>query len=315
MITSFKIIEKRNLWFSVSALFIIVGFSLMAYRGLNSNPALNLGIDFAGGSSLILKFEELNTSYKTNSGNSVSNQEINLDFIQKIRHFLKELGLEKSAIQITQDREVLIKTLLMDSHEQQNILNALKDKFGQLEVLEIDFIGPTIGQELRERSLWIILFVTISLLLYITWRFEFSYGLAALLALIHDTLIVISFSAIFNIEITTAFVAALLTVLGYSINDTIVIFDRIRENVNLFRKKHFSMTDIANIALNQTIIRTINTSVTTILVIGSLLFLGGTTIKGFCLVLLVGILAGTYSSLFIASPFLVMLNTKAKADN
>ena len=198
MITSFKIIEKRNLWFSVSALFIIVGFSLMAYRGLNSNPALNLGIDFAGGSSLILKFEELNTSYKTNSGNSVSNQEINLDFIQKIRHFLKELGLEKSAIQITQDREVLIKTLLMDSHEQQNILNALKDKFGQLEVLEIDFIGPTIGQELRERSLWIILFVTISLLLYITWRFEFSYGLAALLALIHDTLIVISFSAIFN---------------------------------------------------------------------------------------------------------------------
>ena len=146
---------------------------------------------------------------------------------------------------------------------------------------------------------------------YITLRFEWKYGDSAILALIHDGLITISLASILEIEINTAFVAALLTVLGYSINDTIVIFDRIRENQQS-QKDQISFQTLTNTALNQTLIRTINTSITTLLVISSLIFFGGPTIKGFCIILLIGILSGTYSSLFIASPFVVMFNRLSK---
>ncbi|MFC1771385.1 protein translocase subunit SecF [Candidatus Margulisiibacteriota bacterium] len=309
---SIKFIEKKNLWFFISLLFIAIGFSMIAYRALKSEPVLDFGIDFVGGSTFILKSEALDKSHL--SKNQADIEKINLNFIQELRQILNNLGIEKANIQITQDKEVLIKTTQMESDESVKLLAQLRDKLGGIEVLEIDFIGPTIGAELREISLWIIFIVSIALLLYITWRFEFTFGLAALGALLHDALIVISFAAIFNIEVTVAFVAALLTVLGYSINDTIVIFDRIREDISLYRKKHFSMANIANIAINQTLIRTINTSATTLAVIASLLVFGGVTIKDFCLVLLIGILSGTYSSIFIASPLLVVLHPSTEKN-
>jgi preprotein translocase subunit SecF len=312
MTTSFKFIEKKNLWFAISILVILVGAYIMVQNAINSKPILNYGIDFAGGSTLIIKCEELEKRYLEGTERQIPKQEINISFIQELRDILKGFGLEKSSIQITQDNEILIKTIEIDNEKNMKLLDNLRTRLGQIEILEVDFIGPTIGAELRQKSLWIIFIVTIALLLYITWRFEFVFGVAALVALIHDALIVISLSAILNIEITTAFVAALLTVLGYSINDTIVIFDRIREDISVFRKQHFPMIKIANIALNQTLIRTINTSLTTLIVIGSLLLFGGTTIKAFCLVLLIGIVAGTYSSIFIASPVLVFLHPKAE---
>ena len=180
-----------------------------------------------------------------------------------------------------------------------------------MELLEVDIIGPTIGQELKETSVWIIVLVSIALLLYITWRFDLAFGLAALIATIHDGIITLSLASLLNIEINTAFVAAILTILGYSINDTIVVFDRIRENL-VHVKDSQTIHPLVNKSIYQTLFRTINTSLTTLFVIVCLFVFGGTTIKGFALVLLIGILAGTYSSVFIASPVFTMLYTKLK---
>jgi preprotein translocase subunit SecF len=271
---------------------------------------LNYGIDFLGGTSLILKSETLNKQYSETPENR---ENTTIEFIKDIRTTLKNYGLDKSTIQITGDGEILIKTLQLKDAKSQEVLDILSKKHGQFEVLEIDFIGPTIGKELKDKSYLIILFVVIFLLIYITWRFEWIYGISAILALVHDGLITISLAALIHIEINTAFVAALLTVLGYSINDTIVIFDRIRENQNNeFNETDISFISLTNISLNQTLFRTLNTSITTLLVISSLIFFGGPTIKGFCIVLLIGVLSGTYSSLFIASPFVVMFNRLSK---
>ena len=306
--THFKIIEKKNLWFLISILVIIAGLWMMISRSLKSEAMLNYGIDFLGGTSLIVKSETLNKQHLKTPANS---EELNIQFIKKIRTTLKNYGLDKSTIQITGENEILIKTLQLKEAKSQDILNTLREEHGAFEILEIDFIGPTIGKELKEKSYLIILFVVIFLLGYITLRFEWKYGVSAILALIHDGLITISLASILEIEINTAFVAALLTVLGYSINDTIVIFDRIRENQQS-QKDQISFQTLTNTALNQTLIRTINTSITTLLVISSLIFFGGPTIKGFCIILLIGILSGTYSSLFIASPFVVMFNRLSK---
>ena len=302
----FKIVEKRNLWTVLSLIVILSGFIVMGNRALKSEPVMNYGIDFVGGNSMILSFDALNSQETPSS-------ESNIAFIGKLRNELKDYGLDKSTIQITQNREVIIKTLQIENSKNQAILDGLRGTFGSIEVLEIDFIGPTIGSELREKSIWIIILVSVSLLLYISWRFELRFGLAALAALLHDALVVISFSAIFNLEVNTAFVAAILTILGYSINDTIVIFDRIRENLQLYADTR-PIKDVVNISLSQTLIRTLNTSVTTIAVISSLIFFGGTTIKEFCVVLLIGIIAGTYSSLFIASPVVASLSGRDYSD-
>lgn len=290
---TFKIIEKRNLWFIISLIVILSGFSLIGNRAIKIEPALNYGIDFVGGTTMLLKFENppQNTS----------------EFISKIRSTLKEFSLEKSAIQISNGNEAQIKTLELKGNEHQEITNKLTENVGAFEILEIDFIGPTIGNELRQTSFWIILVASIALLIYISLRFQFTYGIAALIALVHDAFVTISIAALLNLEINTAFVAAILTILGYSINDTIIIFDRVRENARkLAESTRFN--EIINISLSQTLIRTINTSMTTIIIISCLILLGGTTIKEFCIVLLIGVLSGTYSSLFIASPALSLLN-------
>ena len=151
--------------------------------------------------------------------------------------------------------------------------------------------------------------MSLLLLAYISFRFELSFGIAALAAVIHDGLIIISFASILGLEINTTFIAALLTILGYSINDTIVIFDRIRENIEKLND-YMPIKKLTNEALNQTLLRTINTSVTTIIVITSLITFGGSTIKEFCVVLLIGVISGTYSSLCVASPIIVRLHPK-----
>lgn len=302
-----NIIEKKNLWFMISIIFILVGFGLMTNRAIKNQPLLNYGIDFVGGSSMLLKFEYLDSEYRNKAANGIDKETINISFISKIRDVLKNFNLSKNTIQITQNKEVIIKTLQLDQKTNLRVRNQLEKEIGKYELLEVDYIGPTIGKELREKSLWIVAIVAISLLIYITWRFEVTFGLAALAALIHDSLIMFSAASLFDIEINTIFVAAFLTVLGYSINDTIVLFDRIRENIpNITSSSTFKY--ICNLSINQTLTRTLFTSLTTTIVIISLLIFGGTTIKAFCLVLLIGVIAGTYSSIFIASPILNSLN-------
>ncbi len=295
-----KLVEKKYLWFLISILVISIGIITISNRALKSDPLFNLGIDFLGGNSYILKFDYLKNEYHKDPNNK---KNINLQLIASLRDTLVKLGLTKNTIQITNNNEVIIKTLTLKHEENQKILTQLRQEYGTIEVLEIDFIGPSIGLELKEKSLAIILFVSIALLLYISIRFKLKYGIAAIIALAHDTLITLTFTALLNIEINTAYVAALLTILGYSINDTIVIFDRIRENEKLYSHSK-SQNEIINTSISQTLRRTINTSLTTLAVVSSLLLFGGITIKSFTIVLLIGVLAGTYSSIFIASPLL-----------
>lgn len=304
-----KVIEKRNLWFAFSLTIIIAGILLMGARAINNQPTLNFGIDFTGGSSFILGVEELSNRKAASPGDKSTD----ITFIEETRTILNNFGLEKSVIQISSNNELLIRTIQLTSTERIDLLKRFEAEFGVIELLEADIIGPTIGEELKQQSGWIIAIVTLALLLYITWRFEFFYAAAALAALIHDSLIIISFAAFLNIEVNTAFVAALLTVLGYSINDTIVIFDRIRETLRT-DEKH-SLIVLINAAISQMMSRSIHTSITTIIVITSLLIFGGTTIKAFSLVLLIGIIAGTYSSILIASPVLFNLLKKNDQTN
>ena len=296
-LTNFKFIEKEKLWYTLSIVLILIGLTVGVLNIFNSKPALNYGIDFIGGNTFLIKLEESNP-YFNNTNN---------DLINKIRNELDLFELKNSQIQLSSNNEVFIKTLKVNKDLTSDIIKKLKKEIGNFQILEIDFIGPSIGNELKKQSFWIITIVSLLLLLYITFRFELSYGIAALTAVLHDGLIILSFASFLNLEINTTFIAAILTVLGYSINDTIVIFDRIRENTAHITDQTL-IKKLTNESLNQTLLRTLNTSLTTLIVIMSLIIFGGSTIKEFSIVLLIGIISGTYSSLCIASPVFVKIN-------
>jgi len=169
--------------------------------------------------------------------------------------------------------------------------------------LRVEKVGPTVGKELRFKALWAILLAMIAICIYITVRFEFKFAICALIALFHDVLVTLGIYSIAQRELSLPIIAAILTIIGYSLNDTIVVFDRIREDLDLMTNKNFK--DIVNTSINQTLSRTLITSFTTLIVVLSLYFLGGSVINDFALVLLIGIIVGTYSSIFVAAPILV----------
>ena len=185
--TGFKFIEKKNLWLCISISIIAVGFILMGMRSFQSKPVLNYGIDFIGGNTFFLRLPE-EAKNKTNT-------------IKSVRETLKTFQLDSSQIQFSKDNQILIKTISLEKNRTQQIIDALKTPLGQFEILEIDYIGPSIGKSLRKQSLFIILFITLSLLTYITLRFQLNFGLAALLALLHDGLVIFSITSILYLEI------------------------------------------------------------------------------------------------------------------
>ncbi|MFA5880022.1 MAG: protein translocase subunit SecF, partial [Candidatus Margulisiibacteriota bacterium] len=266
-------------------------------------------IDFTGGTSILLKVDALSNEYVVAKKTHQSINAINVNMIKKIREILEQDGFSKSTIQITSNKEIIIRTTTLTKESRSRLLEILQQKLGNLELLESDTIGPSFGTELREKSLWILILVFVALMIYITWRFEFSFGMGALISLVHDAIATICFASIFFIEIDTSFVAAILTILGYSINDTIVIFDRVRENLKTSKKEDF--IKLVNISIYQTFSRTINTVITVLLVLLALMVFGGTTIKGFTIVLFFGVIIGTYSSIFIASVSMVLFNNFA----
>lgn len=296
--TAYKVIEKRNLWLCLSLAIILPGLFMMVMRWCQAQPILNYGIDFIGGTTISLRLDPSTRATMTDS-----------QIIQKIREGIGNQDPESTGIQISDQNEVLIKTSLMDSDKSSHLIESLQKKIGNVEVLEVDFIGPSMGSELRKQSMLIAIFITLALLGYITWRFEFAYGVGVLVATVHDALVIIGMGSLLHMEINATFIAALLTILGYSINDTIIIFDRIRENIKKAGRK-LNLLPLTNDSLSQCIVRTINTSLSTLIVITCLLIFGGSTIREFCLVLLIGILAGTYSSFFVASPVFFMIRNQ-----
>ena len=277
----FEIIRRRKVWYAISMLFIIPGLISLMLQGLN------LGIDFTGGNLVEVRFDK-----------QVQ--------VKDLREALREYELQDSMIQQSGNTDYFIRTKELSLEDSNKLVNGLKSKLGGLTVLRNELVGPTIGKELSQKALLALLVASLLMLGYISWRFEFKQGVAALLALFHDVLVVIGVFSLFQLEVDSSFVAAVLTIIGYSINDTIVIFDRIRENM-LNRKKGQTLEELVNSSLWQTMARSINTVMTVVFVLLALYFLGGGTIKNFILAMLIGVISGCYSSIFNASPLWVDL--------
>jgi len=287
----FRIIQRKKIWFIFSSVLIFLSILFILLGGLK------LGIDFTGGTLMQISFEKERPA---------SN---------KLTESLTSLNLGHIQVQEVGKNDIFLRLKSLSNEERNQILDNLREKFGNIEEKKFDSIGPVIGQELRHKAIIAIILVLLGIIFYISWAFRkvsfakinsWVFGLNAIIALCHDILITLGvFAALgyfFNIEIDVFFVTALLTILGFSVHDTIVVFDRIREG--LIRGGYDDFDQVVNASINQTIVRSLNTSITTILVLFSLILFGGESIRYFILALIIGMSIGTYSSIFIASPLL-----------
>jgi preprotein translocase subunit SecF len=275
-----NIIGRRKIWFAISLALILPGIVSLLLQGLN------LGLDFSKG-----------YLFNYNNFPASVNEKV-------IKEELVKLGVENPEIKKgNTNNEWFIKTKLVSEVKAAEIQDTLKNKL-KGNRRSSNFIGPAIGEELLQNALLAVFVASLAMLVYITFRFELLFGIAALIALFHDTFVVLGVFSIFQIEINSAFVAAILTILGYSINDTIVIFDRIRENLAK-KKKDQSFEDMVNDSVLQTMTRSINTVLTVVFTLVALLIFGGESIRTFILALLIGVISGAYSSIFNASPLWV----------
>ncbi|MGM0413553.1 MAG: protein translocase subunit SecF [Bacillota bacterium] len=287
------LMSKKKIWFTVSIVLMVASLLFLIINGLN------LGIDFQGGSIIELSFsEEVNT--------------------EQVRAVLEDIDIAtESQLQESGDAEasetsgIIIRSSELTQDEIQDINNAMEENFEGTELLRSESVGPVIGEELRRQALLALLAAAIAIVLYISFRFEFKFAIVAIMTLTHDVIFTVGVFALLGREVNTAFIAALLTIIGYSINDTIVIFDRIRENMKLYKRTSFM--ELANRAVVDTLPRSINTSATTLVAILAIYIFGGAAIKTFMLALFVGMAVGTYSSVFVASPILVSWVERAKS--
>lgn len=277
-----KIVEKSKLWGAISLAIILVGLFFTFTRGLN------FGIDFKGGTVVNIDFNKEMSKQDESDINEIISKYCQLDDTE-----LRPMN--KTEIEITFKEGSIDKAKIGALHKEIKEKFSLKDDY----LMNEDNKGASVSGELTRKAWIAIVTATIAMLIYITFRFKLSFGLAAVVALLHDILITLSVYAIFDIKINAPFIAAMLTILGYSINDTIVVFDRIRENIKLERKT--PLADLANKSISQTLSRSINTSVSTLITI-LMLFILVPAIRAFTIPLIVGVLSGSYSSIFIASP-------------
>lgn len=272
----FQIIRLRKYWYILSLLVIIPGLISLFTQGLN------LGIDFTGGNMIQLKFAKAVT-------------------VEDVRGVLATHNLKDSVIQQSGNNTYLIRTKAISQADSEKLINDMSQKLGGATMQRNDLVGPVIGKELARNAILALLVASVLMVIYISWRFQFLQGVAAIIALLHDVLVMIGLTSILRIQVDSTLVAAVLTIIGYSINDTVVIFDRIRENLRK-AKKGDDIAEVVNHSLWQTMARSINTVLTVIFVLLAMFFFGGTTIHGFVTMLLIGVTSGAYSSIFNASP-------------
>ena len=281
---------KRAWFFLVSLVVILPGVVFLILA-----PGLKPGIDFTGGSTLILEFDE-----------SVDQQ--------GLRVSLEDIGRPEAVVQSMGDNTYFIRTVELEEEAKDALVEGLESDLSPSgsNVLAFDLVSPVVARETVLNAMWAVLAAAVGIFLYVWWAFRnvpspFRYGAAAIVALLHDTFIVIGVFAIlgyvWDVEVNTMFLIALLTVIGYSVNDTIVVFDRLRENVLLNPNNNFA--DNVNLSISETLGRSLNTSFTLLFTLLALMLFGGTTIRTFLLVLLIGVVVGTYSSIGIASQMLV----------
>ena len=288
----FDFLSKTKITTTLSVVLILIAIaSIFLHQGLN------YGIDFRGGTNVQV---QLSQPFDLNEIRTQFREENITNFL------LQTFGEEK-------DYEILLilptGTSLGTGEELTiNIRNILQPVYPNLEIRRVETIGPKVGEELKSSAFNAILISIVGILIYISFRFQWRFGVGSIVAILHDVMIVVGFFSIFDKEFTLTVIAALLTVVGYSLNDTIVVFDRIRENLGRFRKK--SLIEVINFSINETLSRTLLTSGTTLFVVLSLYILGGEIIHDFAFALLVGVIVGTYSSIYIASPCILWLNHK-----
>ena len=288
----FDIAGHRNLFFLISAVLIIAGIACMCVRGFN------FGIDFTGGTIMDVAFER-----------PVS--------IAEVRTSLGRYGLEGSTIQLSGEtggatdaaaaENVMIRTVDLEEEQRKEVMASLKTDVADYQVMREEKVGATIGDELITNAVLALVISWALIILYIAYRFEWRFGVAAVIALVHDILIVLGIFAFTQRQIDSSFIAALMTIVGYSLNDTIVIFDRIRENLKLHFRRGGNIDKLVNTSIFQTLTRSLYTVFTVLFTTFALYFFGGDTTKDFSFALLIGFSIGCYSSIFIASPLWIVL--------
>jgi len=285
-------IGKRKFALIISLVLILAGFSSLIRHG---GP--HYGIDFAGGTLVQVQFDRQTDAAEIN--NALGGLDLGVPVVQRFGDDTNEflIRVERTTGEL-QGISVLITETLEQSFG-----------VGQVEVRRVEMVGPQVGKDLRNKGMWAIFYAMLGILAYISWRFEFRFAVGAIIALLHDVLITLGMFSLFAKEIDLPIIAAFLAIIGYSLNDTIIVYDRIRENLGKHNKESF--TFILNRSINETLSRTIITSGTTLLVVLSLFVLGGGVIHNFAFAMLVGVLVGTYSSIFVASPLLLLWQKKA----
>ncbi len=289
-----RLVERRSIWFTLSLLAILPGVLFMIWQMATTGSPLPLSIDYTGGTEWELRFQQ-----------AVAPTDVRQVFV--------EAGYpDTTAFHVEDERTVLARFKPIDLDEKERLAQALEERFGPFEELSYRSIGPAIGSEVSRAAVLAIVAASILILIYIALAFRelshpFRYGTAAVVALVHDVLVTLSFLAVMNRvagwQIDALFLTAALTIIGFSVNDTIVIFDRIRENVR--RYKGESLAAVANRSIIETAQRSIATQVTALLVLLAILIFGGATLRVFVATLIVGFVSGTYSSMFTATPFVV----------
>lgn len=272
----FHFIKLRKIWYTISILIIIPGIISLFSQGLN------LGIDFTGGSLLDLKFSSPATT-------------------EQVRGVLNEFGLEGATIQQSAEDSFLIRTRELTEEESAGVLSEFNSKLSEVTVQRDERVGPVMGKELIFKAFQALALASVLIVIYVAYRFEFKQGIAAILAVLHDVFLVVGVFSVFQLEVDSSFVAAVLTIIGFSLMDTIIIFDRIREN-SILKKKGELLEDIINRSLWQTMSRSINTTMMVLVVLIALLLFGGATMRNMVLALLIGITTGAYSSICVATP-------------
>ena len=289
--TNIDFMGKRKLAMVFSILLILLSIGSLATRGLS------FGIDFTGGTLIEVAYPDSAE-------------------LGGIRDLLDEAGYGDAQVQhFGTSRDVLIRIAPRDNRASaelsDEVLTALKNADTAVEMRRVEFVGPQVGEELTEQGGLAVLYALLGILIYITLRFEYRFSFGAVAALVHDVIITLGVFSLVQVEFDLTVLAAILAVIGYSLNDTIVVFDRIRENFRKMRKG--TPTDVMNVSINQTLARTMMTSLTTLLVLLALFFLGGEIIHSFALALIVGVFVGTYSSIFVAGASTLALGV-SKAD-
>jgi len=292
-----NIIANRNTWFVLSGVLVLLSILAVAFIGLR------FGIDFTGGSLLEVEVQQPVQA-------------------EEVRVSMADVGYTNLSIQASGEQGLIIRTEDLTEEEHQTLLTALEGQIGEVEELRFDSIGPVVGEELRRTATTGIVVTLLLIGLYIAWAFRkvtepvasWKYGFLTIFAAFHDVVITVgAFSVlgyVYGWEIGTAFVAAILTILGYSINDTVVVFDRTREN--LLKRVGDTFEETVEVSIEQTITRSINTSLTTILALLAIFLFGGDSTRPFACALMIGIGVGTYSSIFLASPLLVAWELRKK---